>query len=92
VVNQKESPAARGAGMGVPLRTERYDGHEVVYPLDERRASIFIDGRPVRWGKAGNTYYLEVYAYDRGASLEETVKRYIAYLGPRRDEKGAQQS
>jgi hypothetical protein len=66
--------------VGVDVRKETYQGHEIVYPRDERRKKIFIDGRPVRWGKAGETYYLDVYAYDRGGTLEETVKRYIGYL------------
>jgi len=62
-------------------RTTTYKGHETVYPEDRKRKKIFIDGRPVKWGEAGGTYYLDVYAYDRGGTLEETVKRYIDYLG-----------
>jgi hypothetical protein len=65
---------------GAYARKESVQGHEIIYPRDERRKKIFIDGRPVKWGKAGETYYLDVYAYDRGETLEETVKRYIAYL------------
>lgn len=62
------------------VRKKTYKGHEIVYPLDERRKKIFIDGRPVTWGETGGTYYLDVYAFDRGRDLDETVKRYIDYL------------
>lgn len=61
-------------------RRETYKGHEILYPGDQRRKKIFIDGRPVKWGKAGDSYYLDVYAYDPGRTLEETVKRYLAHL------------
>ena len=64
---------------GADVRKETYKGHEIVYPRDERRKKIFIDGRPVKWGETGGAYYLDVYAYDRGRSLDETVKRYIDY-------------
>jgi hypothetical protein len=67
-------------GAPADFRKETYKGHEIIYPADERRKKIFIDGRPAKWGEAGGTYYLDVYAYDRGDTLEETVKRYIDYL------------
>jgi hypothetical protein len=72
----------KAAGKAAPQRTRTttYKGHEIFYPEDQRRKKIFIDGRPVQWGEAGGTYYLDVYAYDRGSTLEETVKRYIDYL------------
>jgi len=57
-----------------------YKGHEIFDPKDERRKKIFIDGRPVKWGETGGTYYLDVYAYDRGKTLDETVKRYLDSL------------
>lgn len=58
-------------------RRETYKGHEIVFPTDERRRRIFIDGRPVHYGTASGQYYLDVYAYDRAETLEEVVKRYI---------------
>jgi hypothetical protein len=67
-------------GGAVSVRTETYKGHEILYPPDQRRKKIFIDGRPVKWGETGGTFYLDVYAYDRGKTLEETVERYIDYL------------
>ncbi len=67
-------------GAGAHVRRETYKGHEIIYPRDERRKKIFIDGRPVKWGETGGTYYLDVYAYDRGRTLDETVKRYLDYL------------
>jgi hypothetical protein len=72
----------KGAGKAAPQRTRTttYKGHEIFYPEDQRRKKIFIDGRPVKWGEVGGTYYLDVYAYDRGGTLDETVKRYIDYL------------
>lgn len=70
----------RSEGGGADVRLEAYKGHEILYPHDERRKKIFIDGRPVKWGETGGTYYLDVYAYDRGQTLDETIKRYIDYL------------
>lgn len=61
-------------------KRREYRGHEVVFPADERRKRIFIDGRPVKYGLAGGEYYLHAYAYDRADSLEEVVRRYIDYL------------
>jgi hypothetical protein len=72
----KNAPAASG---GAPVRRETYNGHEIVIPLDEKRKKVFIDGRPAHWGETGGTYYLDVYAYDRGRSLDETIKRYLDY-------------
>jgi hypothetical protein len=62
------------------VRKETYKGHEIVIPEDQRRKKIFIDGRPVRWSELRGSFYLDVYAYDRGRTLEETIKRYIDYL------------
>jgi len=62
------------------FRRMTYKGHEVLYPQDETKTKNFIDGRPVRWGKAGASFYLDVYAFDRGESLDDTVKRYLDYL------------
>jgi hypothetical protein len=76
MAKREKGPRAGGADV----RRETYKGHEILYPRDERRKKIFIDGRPVKWGEAGGTFYLNVYAYDRGQTLEETVKRYIGYL------------
>ncbi len=58
-------------------KRETYKGHEIILPADERKKKVFIDGRPVKWGKAGDTYYLDVYAYDRGKTLDETIRRYV---------------
>jgi hypothetical protein len=60
-------------------RRETYKGHEILIPGDERRKKLFIDGRPVHYGVANGEYYLDVYAYDRGNSLDEVIKRYIDY-------------
>jgi hypothetical protein len=68
---------APGKGATVEVRVETYNGHEIIYPRDERRHKIFIDGRPIRWGVTSGSYYLDVYAYDRGRTLDETVKRYL---------------
>lgn len=73
---EKNPPDAGGADV----RREDYNGHEIVYPRDDRRKKIFIDGRPVTWGEAGGTFYLDVYAYDRGETLEDTVQRYLDYV------------
>ena len=67
-------------GVGAYVRRETYKGHEIMYPRDERRKKVFIDGRPVKWGETGGTYYLDVYAYDRGRTLDETIMRYIDFL------------
>jgi hypothetical protein len=69
--------AAKGA-LPEPRR-ENYKGHEIVYPTDERRNRFFIDGRPVRYGQAGDEYYLDVYAFDRAKTLEEVIRRYLDY-------------
>lgn len=61
-------------------RRETYKGYEIIIPGDERRKRIFINGRPIKWGKASDTYYLDVYAYDRGKTLDETIRRYIDSL------------
>jgi hypothetical protein len=81
-VNRMARRASKPGGdsAGEQVRRQKYKGHEIVYPSDERRQKIFIDGRPVAWGETGGTYFLDVYAYDRGRSLEDTVKRYIDYL------------
>ena len=76
----KRKETSGGKRAVADVRRETYKGHEIVYPQDKRRKKIFIDGRPVKWGEASGTYYLDVYAYDRGRTLEETVKRYIGYL------------
>lgn len=76
----KQDKSRRAARGGDDMRRETYKRHEIVYPRDDRRKKIFIDGRPVKWGEAGGTYYLGVYAFDRGRTLDETVKRYIDYL------------
>ena len=59
-------------------RRENYNGHEIVYP-EERKRRFFIDGRPVVYGVAGDTYYLNVYAYEPGDTLEEVIKNYLNY-------------
>lgn len=76
----KRDKRARAASGGAKMRRETYNGHEILIPLDEKRKKLFIDGRPVQWGEASGTYYLDVYAYDRGATLDETIKRYLDYL------------
>lgn len=75
---KREKPRV-GSGA-VSVRKQTYKGHEILYPQDQPRRKIFIDGRPVKWGEAGGTFYLDVYAYDRGKTLEDTVKRYIDFL------------
>lgn len=69
---------------GADARRETYKGHEILVPEDQRRKKIFVDGRPVKWGNVGGKYYLDVYAYDPGKSLDDTVKRYIDSLERRR--------
>lgn len=76
----KQGAGRKKGGNAEGDRREIYKGHEIIIPSDERRKRIFIDGRPVKWGQAGETYYLDVYAYDRGKTLDETIKRYIDYL------------
>lgn len=75
----RSGKGARAESGGANVRRETYNGHEIVIPLDEKRKKIFIDGRPVHWGETGGTVYLDVYAYDRGRTLDETVKRYLDY-------------
>lgn len=74
---KKDQPASAAAGSGP--RRETYKGHEIIFPDDGRRKRIFIDGRPVRYGQAGDEYYLDVYAFDRAKTLEEVIKRYLDY-------------
>jgi hypothetical protein len=73
----KSKPAAESSRADE--RRETYRKHEIIFPADERRKRIFIDGRPVRYGQAGDEYYLDVYAYDRGKSLQDAIKRYLDY-------------
>jgi hypothetical protein len=58
---------------------ETYDGHEIVIARDDPACRVLVDGEPIRYGRIGDQYYLEVYAYDRDASLVGVVKRYIDY-------------
>jgi hypothetical protein len=76
----KQGTGRKKGGNVVGDHRELYRGHEIIIPTDERRKRIFIDGRPVKWGETGGTYYLDVYAYDRGRTLDETIKRYIDSL------------
>jgi hypothetical protein len=61
------------------IHRETYKKHEILIRRDPRRTRLFIDGAPVGHGKAGDQYYLDVYAYDRADSLLEVVRRYIDY-------------
>jgi hypothetical protein len=73
----KSHPAAESSRADA--RRETYRKHEIIFPADEQRKRIYIDGRPVRYGQAGDQFYLDVYAYDRGKSLKDVIKRYLDY-------------
>lgn len=63
------------------VRREKYNGHEIVIPTDERNKRISIDGRSIYYGVTdGGEYYLDTYAFDRAKSLDEVIKRYLDYL------------
>ncbi|MET7904975.1 hypothetical protein [Streptomyces sp. NPDC005336] len=70
--------AARAAV--VEGRSETYRGHAIFLPADDRHRKVFVDGRPVRYGRIGDAFYLDVYAYDPGASPVDVVRRYIDHL------------
>ena len=78
-MSKRDKGAAASSGGGAKVRRETYNGHEIIFPLDDKRKKIFIDGRPVHWGEASGEYYLDVYAYERGRTLDETIKRYLDY-------------
>lgn len=83
MARKKSSPEGTAATAHADADADRrktIKGHEVLFPSDARRKRIFIDGRPVHYGVVGGEYYLDVYAYDRAASLEKVVERYIGYL------------
>jgi hypothetical protein len=56
---------------------EAYEGHEIVIARDDPGRRVLVDGEPIRYGRVGDEFYLDVYAYDRDVSLLEVVKRYI---------------
>ncbi len=58
---------------GVTARVFTHKDHEVAIPDDPPRTWIFIDGRPVRYGRLGEQYYLDVYAYDLADTLDEVI-------------------
>lgn len=58
---------------------ETYKGHEIVVVTDDPGRRIMIDGESFRYGRAGDDYYLDVYAYDRDRSLMGVAERYIDY-------------
>jgi len=58
---------------------ETYKGHDIVISGEDRAGRVVIDGEPIRYGRAGDEFYLAVYAYDRGRSLLTVVRRYIDY-------------
>ena len=61
------------------FRSLEYNGHIVVFPANERQRRIFIDERPVLYGRVGDQYYLSVYAYEPGDTLEAVIKSYLNY-------------
>lgn len=60
-------------------RAERhtYKGHEIVVTSDDPGRRVLVDDEPIRYGRVGEEFYLEVYAYDRDPSLLAVVRRYI---------------
>lgn len=66
--------------LNLEAMRKTYKGREILYPTSLQRRKIFVAGRPVSWGTVGALYYLNVYAYDPGKTLEEVVHRYIDYL------------
>ena len=78
-MKRSKSTRRRTPEAGADDRRKTYKGHEVLIPADERRRRIYIDGRPVQYGLAGDTYYLDVYAYDPAKSLDEVIERYLDY-------------
>jgi hypothetical protein len=72
---------SRKAGGSAPPAEERetYKGHDIVIPLDDPGRRVLVDGEPIQYGRAGDEFYLDVYAYDRDPSLLVVVRRYIDY-------------
>ena len=81
----KGSSRGKGRRAETVVDRETYRGHEIeIFPADAGRR-VVIDGEPFRYGKAGDEFYLQAYAYDRSTSLAEVVRKFIDY----RDKAGA---
>jgi hypothetical protein len=89
-----KKPATTGGGAkkadGSTSREkhETYKGHDIVIPRDDPGHRVLVDGQPLRFGRAGDKFYLDVYAYDPDPSLVAVVRRYIDY----RDEAASRQT
>jgi hypothetical protein len=72
---------------------ETYKGHEIVVVRDDPGRRIVIDGESFGYDRAGDEFYLDIYAYDRDRSLMAVAKRYIDFreeAAARQAEHGAQ--
>lgn len=70
---------SKKAGGSAPRAEERetYKGHDIVIRRDDPGRRVLVDGEPIRYGRASDEFYLDVYAYDRDPSLLAVVRRYI---------------
>jgi hypothetical protein len=58
---------------------EIYKGHEIVITRDDPARRVMVDGEPLHYGRIGDRYYLNAYAYDTDTSLVEVVRRFVDY-------------
>jgi hypothetical protein len=58
---------------------EQYEGHVIAISEGDTRRRVQIDDRSYRYGKIGDLYYLDEYAYDPTDSLDELGRRFIDY-------------
>lgn len=69
------APAGKESRLEAVLET--YDGHEIIIVPDDPGRRVLLDDEPLRYGRVGDEFYLDAYAYDRDTSLLEVVKRYV---------------
>lgn len=65
-------------GPGAERHT--YKGHEIVITSDDPGRRVLVDDEPIRYGRVGDEFYLDVYAYNRDPSLLTVVRRYIDHI------------
>lgn len=76
---RKGSSRGRGRRAEPVVDRETYRGHEIEIYTDDAGRRVVIDGAPFRYGRAGDEFYLEAYAYDRSTSLAEVVRKFVDY-------------
>jgi hypothetical protein len=58
---------------------QKYNGHEIVIPRDDPGHRVMVDGNSIQYGRAGDQFYLDIFAYDRDVTLIGVVRRYLDY-------------